>query len=431
MREAAIAVAPDRSAALPNLDSIIRGLLCVYLFSLPFKALLFFERNGFIILIVLLVLWCAVNQRHFFSRTPIDLPLIAFVLWVGFTIPFAASPEYSVKEFAKLLKDVLLFYVVVHFFRLEGRRARLLWVFVGGLFVISAYGIYQYAGLIGAPLAEGELMLVESVTPGEVWLTTYLVMTIPLGLAPALFLDRRPVVWGSLAVTVLATVCLLLTYSRAGVVALVCEGWALTWILRPRIRIVWTVLFTVLILAGSVLLVRSNLTAAGLMKASSGPVSGVAGSSSFEHRLQAWRFVGTRIAEHWFVGMGYGKGTLEVVYAGGPGASKGRQSNRFLGTHNTFLDVALGVGLPGLGLFVWLLARLLSTILSEFDKANEPVSKAILLGVGVGGIGLIVRLLFDHMLIGTLAVQFWVLVALAVAAGRSSENESPRSVSVR
>jgi hypothetical protein len=62
---------------------------------------------------------------------------------------------------------------------------------------------------------------------------------------------------------------------------------------------------------------------------------------------------------------------------------------------------------------------------------TEPLSKALLLGVGVGGIGLIVRLLFDHMLVGTLAVQFWVLVALAVAVGRSLEGESPRSVPVR
>ena len=37
------------SAVLPNLDRIIRGLLYVYIFSLPFNRLLFIERNGFII----------------------------------------------------------------------------------------------------------------------------------------------------------------------------------------------------------------------------------------------------------------------------------------------------------------------------------------------------------------------------------------------
>ena len=72
-----------RTCALPNFDRIIRGLLYVYIFSLSSKYLLFVERNGFIILVVLLALWCAVNRRHFFLRTSIDLPLIAFVAWIG------------------------------------------------------------------------------------------------------------------------------------------------------------------------------------------------------------------------------------------------------------------------------------------------------------------------------------------------------------
>src|SRR6059036_1713461 len=102
---AALSLSPDTSpvALLPNLDRIIRGLLYVYIFSLPFRRLLFIERNGFIILIVLLVLWCVVNRRHFFLRTPIDLPLLTFIAWVGFTVPFATFPSYSSKEFAKLL----------------------------------------------------------------------------------------------------------------------------------------------------------------------------------------------------------------------------------------------------------------------------------------------------------------------------------------
>jgi O-antigen ligase len=232
-------------------------------------------------------------------------------------------------------------------------------------------------------------------------------------------------------VTVLATVCLLLTYSRAGVLALVCEGWALTWILKPRIRVVWTVVFTLLILAASVLVVRSNLTAAGHMKAASGSVSGVAGTSSIELRLQTLQFVTARIAEHWLVGIGYGKGTLQLASNRESESMQDRQSNRLLATHSTFLDVALGVGLPGLVLFVWLMARIISTILAEFAATDEPFSKALLLGVGVGVIGLIVRLLFDHMLVGTLAVQFWVLVAIGVAAGRSLEGKSPRWVLVR
>src|SRR5207245_11641625 len=117
MREVATSPGTDSVAALPNLESIIRGLLYVYIFSLPFNRLLFIERNGFIILCVLLVLWCAVNRRHFFLRTPIDLPLLAFIAWVGFTVPFATFPAYSSQQFATLLQQGVIFYRVMFFFR--------------------------------------------------------------------------------------------------------------------------------------------------------------------------------------------------------------------------------------------------------------------------------------------------------------------------
>src|SRR2546427_4894890 len=105
MREVAISPGTDSVTALPNLESIIRGLLYVYIFSLPFNRLLFIERNGFIILLILLVPWCVANRRHFFTRPPIDIPLVAFGPWVALTIPFATFPASTPKEFANLLQQ--------------------------------------------------------------------------------------------------------------------------------------------------------------------------------------------------------------------------------------------------------------------------------------------------------------------------------------
>jgi hypothetical protein len=38
----------------------------------------------------------------------------------------------------------------------------------------------------------------------------------------------------------------------------------------------------------------------------------------------------------------------------------------------------------------------------------------VLLGAGVATMGLMVRFLFDQMFVGTLAILYWVLLALAV-----------------
>lgn len=99
-----------------TLELIIRGLLYLYIFSLPFQRLLVLERNIFLALLVLLPLWCLVSRRHFLLATSIDLPLMMFVAWVGFTLLFAVYPDYSRKEFGKLLQQVVIFYAVVYFF---------------------------------------------------------------------------------------------------------------------------------------------------------------------------------------------------------------------------------------------------------------------------------------------------------------------------
>ena len=85
-------IAMPSSERVPYFDTIIRVVLAVYIAVLPFKPLLIVERNGFILLLGLLLGWCAINRRLFYSRTPYDMLLLAFVVWVGLTIPFSVAP---------------------------------------------------------------------------------------------------------------------------------------------------------------------------------------------------------------------------------------------------------------------------------------------------------------------------------------------------
>jgi len=84
------------------------------------------------------------------------------------------------------------------------------------------------------------------------------------------------------------------------------------------------------------------------------------------------------------------------------------------GTHNIFLYLALHVGLPGMLLFGWFLVRVVRRTAEEYRHAHDWLSKAVLVGSVVSVVGLTLRLQFDQMLIGSLAVLFWVLLAMAV-----------------
>lgn len=106
------------SERVANFDAIIRVVLAVYIAVLPFKSLLIVERNGFILLLTLLVGWCVANRRLFYSRTPYDRLLLVFVVWVGLTIPFAVVPFYSLKEYGKLLQHMVVFYAVIYFLKI-------------------------------------------------------------------------------------------------------------------------------------------------------------------------------------------------------------------------------------------------------------------------------------------------------------------------
>ncbi len=58
------------------MDGTIRTVLWVYLASLPFRHLLVIERNGFLLLLVLLAFWSACHRRVFVHQTALNVPVL-------------------------------------------------------------------------------------------------------------------------------------------------------------------------------------------------------------------------------------------------------------------------------------------------------------------------------------------------------------------
>ena len=226
-------------------DTIIRVVLAAYIVVLPFKSLLIVERNGFIFLLGLLAGWCVANRRVFYSRTPYDLLLLAFVAWVGFTIPFAVVPSYSLKEYGKLLQHMVVFYAVIYFFK-ELRARQVLLGLIGIVaVVVTTYGLSQFN--LQNPQA------VVSFLPAEVWLTTFLVMVIPFALVLALGEGPHVVRSGGAIAAGMMLVCLLATQSRAGLVALIGELWVVVWFIRAVSAKIVAALVTVCVIAAVML----------------------------------------------------------------------------------------------------------------------------------------------------------------------------------
>ncbi len=393
---------------MPYFDTIVRAVLAVYIAVLPFKSLLVVERNGFIVLLGLLVVWCAINRRLFYSRTAYDALLLAFVVWVGLTIPFSMAPSYSVKEYGKLLQQMVVFYAVIYFFKGLLYRQVLLGLIGVMVVVVTVYGLSQFN--LENPQA------IVSFLPAEVWLTTFLIMVIPFGLALALGEGPPEVRTGGALVVGMMTVCLLATQSRAGLVAFVAELWVIVWFIRSVSAKVVAGLATVCVIAAVVVVFNASTTpAAGLGNDITTSLPLKRGFSSVLHRFDIWGFTLSEIAKHWLVGIGYGSHSYLLLYGQDQEVvMPGHAAITHSGTHNIFLYLALHVGLPGMLLFGWFFVRVVLKTAEEYRQAHDWLSKAVLVGSVVSVVGLILRLQFDQMLVGSLAVLFWVLLAMAV-----------------
>lgn len=394
------------SERVPYYDTLVRTVLMMYIAVLPFKQLLVVERNGFILLLGLLLGWCVINRRSFYSRTPYDMLLLAFVAWVGLTIPFSLAPAYSVKEYGKLLQHMVVFYAVIYFFKGLFHRHLLLGLVGTMAIVVAIYGLSQFN--LENPQA------VASFLPAEVWLTTFLVMVIPFGLAVALGGGPPEMrIVGALAVG-LMTVCLIVTQSRAGLVAFVAELWAIAWFIRSVSAKIVATFATVCVIAALVMVFTADtIPIPGVDLTSSIPVK--KDISSVLHRFDIWGFTLSEIAKHWFVGIGYGSHSYLLLYGQDQEVvMPGHHAVTHSGAHNIFLYLALHVGVPGMLLFGWIVGRVVLRTSEEYRQAHDWFSKSVLVGSVVSVIGVMFRLQFDQMLVGSLAVLFWALLAMAV-----------------
>lgn len=423
MRETCVSSSPQPVTLSWYFDATIRLVLLVYVATLPFKKLLVVERHGFLVLLALLVIWCASRRRFFYRKTPYDLWLLAFVLWVGLTIPFAAYPSYSFKEYGKLLQGMTVLYAVVWF--LADARSRKILLLVPGtsLLIVSSYGLTQFN--IANPQA------VVSTFPAEVWLTTFLVMTLPYALAAAYGDHSSDARWIGAVLSVTAAACLLSTQSRAGLIALVTEFVAMAWVMRTALA-KWTAGVVTLGLVLVVLLAvwLKPPVPVGEQQAVQSSIPVRTGLATIVHRFDIWKFTLSEIGEHWLVGVGYGGQTYSMLY--GDDAETvvpGHAAVKAQGAHNILLYLALHVGVAGMALFLGFYVSMVRTTMNGYRTATDRFSRLVLAGTVGSMIGLFVRLQFDQMLVGALAVFFWMLVGMSILALPSRDDREDEAVS--
>ncbi len=376
---------------------------------LSFFPRLFHYQESLLLALLAVALYLAWEDRsHLRLRTPIDLPLLGFVGWVLLTFPFAFDQAYSFSEWRKLVVQVLTFYWAMFVFR-QHRGAVLVqnvvWAVVMGSLALSVFALEDFVSRGGT--WRDRIIRAGAPSSDYNWLTTYLVLVIPILIAWCLtYRTIRERGFGLLSLVV-AGAAQMAAYTRAGWVAHFVQAIAFG-VMAGRQKLLIGIIIGVIAIGGGLALVSEI----GYQRETIDPWT-------LSARVKTWQLGFQQVVQHPFLGVGYGNDTFSKVYAAEVEAEKGKGAVEkvFPALHNTFAMVLMGSGVPAFLCLVWTMLRTIRELLGGIRALALRQAGMLLLppAIALSVLGFMVRNTFDYMFAGSLASLFWILVAAGLS----------------
>jgi putative inorganic carbon (hco3(-)) transporter len=384
------------------------GLLGIT-FSSFFPRLFHFQESVFFFLLAVALCLAWVEKINPWVRTPIDLPLLGFVGWVLCTVPFATDPAYSFSEWRKLVAQVLVFYWAMFVLRSHRRielSRQVFWAVILGSIVLSGFALVDFV-LRGGTWRD-RLVRAEAPYSDFQWLTTYLVLVIPI-LIGWVVIHRT--VWvraiGALTLA-LAGLAQVAAYTRAGWVAHFAQAVGFGLMAGRRRLVIWVLVGTIAMGGG-----LFALSGVGYQQSTVDPWT-------LSARVKTWQLGLQQVIQHPLVGVGYGNDTFSKVYKAEIEADKDKDEKERLlpALHSSFAMVLMGSGVAAIILFIWMFVSIVLTLIRQWRQSKAAEMQWLLVAVAVVTVGFATRNLFDYMFAGSLAHLFWILVAAGLCSVR-------------
>lgn len=281
-------------------------------------------------------------------RSTLAVPLGAFVLWTAASIGWSAHPPLTIKAVCwQILEYAALYLAISNGIRHPSQIRRIVWLWLGWSVVMVGDGALQLArgtDLLGYPfglIAGGGRMTAAMKYPND--FATYMAWSMLLAGGVALaewHRGRRRLSAAAAGIMALDGLALIATYSRG--------AWLGTALAILVAVILYRTRYAVpLVVAGGIAV--ALLPMPYLDRALS--ILELHPGSASQERLLIWRSVWAMIQTHPWVG--FGLNTFNTVFPH-------YKDPAIWGTpyaHNCFLQLTAELGLIGLGLFLWLLAR--------------------------------------------------------------------------
>jgi len=387
-------------------------LACLVILAagLPFAGITFSREIGLLLGSAFWLARLVLTRKWDLVRTPLDLPLALFFAAGLLSLVTAVDPGYTLHELrGEMLKGILIYYLAVNNLRTESRAKVVLWALLAGTLVMDLYGVAHFF-IQGGNLLRAEVQE-AGLHRGSHELGTYLVQVGPY-LMLGLFLIKRRAQRAAL-ILFLVFHCLLAyaTFTRVVIVALAVEVALVLFLAGVSWKMILTALALALLVMAVVLprpiLVLGDKEYEGAARLGKVGVLGLKGS-----RTDLWAKSLDYLKKHPFSGVGFGRRSWTKAFP----EMKARHPNFWHG-HNTFLNLAVELGLQGLAAFIFLLSRIFKELWpgrgrEAFGRTSGPPG-LLITAAWVMTCGYFLSNLTDDIYNNDAALLFWLLIGCA------------------
>lgn len=352
-------------------------------------------------------------------RTPLDIPIIAYLGWTALVTLILPCKYATVPQALRMLGYIVMYFTIVHHFL---RRDRLKWIFM--LLTVASippcgYGLLQHFRIDPIMWIPSSHERILAMFGNPTYFAAYLAFTMPVTFAAYLIEDRRDMRVFYLVALATQQICLLWTYSRGpwmGTLAALIITLGLSGTLHFRqtarkfgARLAW--------LAVALILVTIAVSYHSGIAERAASTADMNSAGNLQRVLQ-WK-AGLRVfMKHPVFGVGPGALKVYIPENLTPAFFKTGVESVSEHAHNEFVEVAADTGIVGLGLFIWILVSA-SLMVWRFIKNSKRddswgwcYSSALLGGIVAL---LICNLAGVTMRYSCGAVYFWVYLGLMSA----------------
>lgn len=356
--------------------------------------------------------------------SPIHALLGLYWLCAGLSTVFSPVKAEAFKGLIELTLYLIVFALVERTFRSERWQQWIITVYLFAAFIVTLYGLRQWifgAEALATWVDPGSSLVnttrVYSYLGNPNLLSSYLIPAVPLSLS-AMFVWRG---WGprllAAAMFVANSVCIVLTFSRGGWMALIMSlalsgGLLLYWVL-PRLPKFWrTWAFPVLLGGGAVLIVLGVIIVPPLRER----VLSIFASrkdSSNNYRINVWDAVKRMIYDRPITGIGPGHYAFNKIYP-----LYQRPKFSALSAYSIYLEHLVEYGIFGFTCFLALLFTVFqqSWVKIQALRTSSCLSGLWLIAAVAGMGGLLAQGAFDTVWYRPQVFTLWWLMVAIVAS---------------